>query len=386
MDYAKKSIELHKKLKGKLEIKSKTPLESKHDLSLAYTPGVAAVCSLITRDKKIAYSHTMKANSVAVVTDGSAVLGLGNIGPEAALPVMEGKAILFKEFGGVDAFPICLATQEVDKIVETVKLISPAFGGINLEDISAPRCFEVEERLKKELDIPVFHDDQHGTAIVVLAALLNALKIVKKDLIKIKVVINGSGAAGIAIANILMRIGVLGKNIIVIDRIGALYKGREEMNFYKQKIAKVTNSKKIVGRLEAALPQADVMIGVSVANILKPEWVELMADKPIIFAMANPNPEIDFETAKKTKIAVFGTGRSDYPNQINNVLAFPGIFRGAFDIGAKEITEQMKVAAARAIAGLVSKKELAKGIVIPSAFDRRVAKAVALAVKKAYKK
>lgn len=382
MDYAKKSITLHKKLKGKLEIKSKTPLKTKRDLSLAYTPGVAAVSLFVAKNKKEIFSHTIKANTVAVVSDGSAVLGLGNIGADAALPVMEGKAILFKEFGGVDAFPICLATQDADKIVETVKLIAPVFGGINLEDISAPRCFEVEQRLKKELDIPVFHDDQHGTAIVVLAALLNALIIVKKEISQVKVVVNGAGAAGNAIVNIFIKAGVLGKNIIMLDSKGTLYQGREGMNIYKEKIAAKTNSRKIKGGLAEVLPGIDIFVGVSVADILTPEMVAKMADKPIVFAMANPNPEISFEKAKKTKIAVFGTGRSDYPNQINNVLAFPGIFRGALDIRAKQITEEMKLAAAKAIASLVSKSDLAKDMIIPNVFDRRVAKAVAGAVKK----
>ncbi|MBI4709401.1 MAG: NADP-dependent malic enzyme [Candidatus Portnoybacteria bacterium] len=386
MDYNKQSLSLHKKLKGKLEVCSKTPLETKDDLSIAYTPGVAEVCKLIAKNKKNVFSYTMKANTVAVVTDGSAVLGLGNIGPEAALPVMEGKAVLFKEFGGVDAVPICLNTQETDKIVEAVKLIAPVFGGINLEDISAPRCFEVEERLKKELDIPVFHDDQHGTAIVTLAALLNALKVVRKSIADIKVVINGAGSAALAIAAILLRAGVLGKNMFVIDSKGMLCEGREGMNIYKQRIAKQTNLKKICGRIEDAIAGADVFIGVSVADVLRPEWIEMMAENPIVFAMANPNPEISFEAAKKTKIAIFGTGRSDYPNQINNVLAFPGIFRGVFDIKARAITEEMKLAAAKAIANLVSKKELSKDFIIPSPFDKRVCPAVAGAVKKAYRK
>jgi len=383
MNYLKQAIAFHKRLKGKLEIKSKAPLATRRDLSLAYTPGVAAVSLLVAKNKKEIFNHTIKANTVAVVSDGSAVLGLGNIGPQGALPVMEGKAILFKEFGGVDAFPICLATQETDKIVETVKLISPVFGGINLEDISAPRCFEIEARLKKELDIPVFHDDQHGTAIVVLAGLINALKIVKKNISDVKVVVNGAGAAGNAIVKIFMKSGVLGKNIIMLDSRGALYRGREGMNIFKQEIAAKTNPQKISGGLGDVLSGADVFIGVSTANILKPEMIEAMTEKPIVFAMANPHPEISFEAAKKTKIAVFGTGRSDYPNQINNVLAFPGVFRGALDIGAKQITEKMKLAAAKAIASAVSKSDLAKRIIVPSIFNRRVAKMVAEAVKKA---
>ncbi len=381
MDYKKKSLLLHKKFGGKIETGVKVPLRNRNDLSLAYTPGVAGVCELIAKDKKALFTHTIKKNSVAVVSDGSAVLGLGNIGPEGAMPVMEGKAALFKAFGGVDAYPICLSTQDTEKIIETVKNISVGFGGINLEDISAPRCFEVEERLKKELSIPVFHDDQHGTAIVVLAALLNALKYIKKDIANILAVINGAGAAAMAIANMLMKAGLPGKNLVMLDSADTLYFGREGMNSYKEKIAIATNPRKIKGGLKEALKNADVFIGVSAGNVLKGDWVERMADKPIVFAMANPNPEISYEEAKKTKIAVFGTGRSDYPNQINNVLAFPGIFRGALDAGAKEITEEMKLSAARAISSLVSKKEIKAGIVIPKPFDKRVAKAVAKAVK-----
>jgi len=384
MDYKKKSIELHKKLKGKIEICSKIKVENKNDLSLAYTPGVAGVCELIAKDKKAVMTHTIKANTIAVVSDGSAVLGLGNIGPEAALPVMEGKAVLFKKFGGVDAFPICLATQDTEEIIKAVKLIAPVFGGINLEDISAPRCFEIEERLKRELNIPVFHDDQHGTAIVTLAALFNALKVVKKDISEVKTVINGAGAAACAVANIFIEAGMNGRNIIMLDTRGALYSGRENMNFYKEKMAARINAEKIKGGLREALVSADVFIGVSVADVLKPEWIEKMAENNIVFAMANPNPEISYAAAKKTKIKVFGTGRSDYPNQINNVLAFPGIFRGALDIRARAITEEMKLAAARAIASLVSKKELSPENIIPNPFDARVAKAVASAVKKCY--
>ncbi|MDD5590082.1 MAG: NADP-dependent malic enzyme, partial [Candidatus Portnoybacteria bacterium] len=361
---------------------SKFNPKTKNGRPLAYTPGVAAVCRLIAKDKTAIFTYTGKANTVAVVTDGSAVLGLGNIGPEAAMPVMEGKAILFKEFGGVDAFPICLDTQDTGKIIETVKLIAPGFGGINLEDISAPRCFEIEERLKKELDIPVFHDDQHGTAIVTLAALFNALKIVNKKIEEIKVVINGAGAAALAVAKIFMTAGVCRENMIILDSVGTLFQGRPGMNPYKEKMALITNPKKLEGRLEAVLSGADVFVGVSVANVLKPEWVSQMADNPIVFAMANPDPEIRIEDAKKTKIAVFGAGRSDCPNQINNVLAFPGIFRGALDCRAK-ITEEMKLAAAKAIASLISKKELSKDYIIPHVFDRRVAKKVAQAVKKA---
>ena len=386
MDYNKKSLELHKKHKGKIELKSKVPLKKKIDLSLAYTPGVAEVCRLIHKDPKAVNTHTLRGNTVAVVTDGSAVLGLGNIGPKAAMPVMEGKALLFKEFANVDAFPICLDTQDPEKIIETVKLLAPTFGGINLEDISAPNCFYIEDRLKKELDIPVFHDDQHGTAIVVLAALLNALKLVKKNISDIKVVVNGAGAAATAVAKLLIKAGVPAKEMIILDSKGALFDGRGDLNSSKAEMAKITNKQKVSGGLNVALTGADVFIGVSVANALKPEWVSLMAEKPIVFAMANPNPEISFENVKKTKIVVFGTGRSDYPNQINNVLVFPGIFRGALDIGATKITDEMKIAAAFAIASLVKKTELKIDYMIPSPFDRRVAKVVAQAVKKVFNK
>jgi len=379
MNYFKKSLELHKKLKGKLEIRSKVPIRNKTDLSLAYTPGVAEVSRVIAKDKNLAYAYTLKANSVLVVTDGSAVLGLGNIGPYGALPVMEGKAVLFKEFAGIDAYPIALQTQDTEEIIKTIKNISTGFGGINMEDFSAPRCFDIEERLKKELDIPVMHDDQHGTAIVILGALINALKVVKKEKAHVKIVINGAGAAATATANLLLKYGI--KNIVVLDTQGIIYQGRKDLNKYKIKLAEKTNSKKLQGGLEEAVKGADVFIGVSVADVLRPEWVKTMAEKPIVFAMANPNPEISFENARKAKIAVLGTGRSDYPNQINNVLVFPGIFRGALDSGAKQITDAMKLAAAEAIAGLVSKKELNADYIIPNPFDRRVAKAVANAVK-----
>lgn len=373
---------LHKKLKGKIEVVSKVPLKNKTDLSLAYTPGVAAVSLLVAKNKKAMFTHTIKANSVAVVSDGSAVLGLGNIGPEGAMPVMEGKALLFKELAGVDAYPICLATQDEDEIVKTVKNISVGFGGVNLEDISAPRCFSIEEKLKKELNIPVFHDDQHGTAIVVLAALLNALRLAKKDIGEIKAVINGAGAAAMACANLLIRAGLSGKNMIMLDTQGILCEGRPDMNYYKNKIASISNKENRKGGLKEALAGADIFIGVSSGNVLTKEMIKNMADKPIVFAMANPNPEISFDEAKKSKIFIFGTGRSDHPNQINNALAFPGIFRGALDAGAKAITEEMKLAAASAIANLVSKKELAADFIIPSPLDKRVAKAVAKAVRK----
>ena len=383
MDYKKLSLALHKKFKGKLEIASKFPLKNKMELSLAYTPGVAAVCELIAKDKNAVFTHTIKANSVAIVSDGSAVLGLGNIGAEAAIPVMEGKAVLFKKFGGVDAFPICLDTQDTEEIIKTIKMIAPVFGGINLEDISAPRCFEIEERLKKELNIPVFHDDQHGTAIVVLAALLNALKITKKEISEIKIVINGAGAAGIAVLKILNYAGAASGNIIILDSKGAINKKRNDLNGVKKQAAALTNKQGLSGFLKEAIKGADVFIGVSAANVLSAELVEEMADAPIVFALANPNPEISYESAKKTKIAVFGTGRSDYPNQINNVLAFPGIFRGALDANIKQITEEMKIAAARKIASLVSKKELKNDYIIPKPFDKRVAPAVVKAIKTA---
>ncbi len=388
MNFSKKSIALHKKYKGKLEVKSKVPLKTKEDLSTAYTPGVAEVCLLIKKNPKALNTHTLRGNTVAIVTDGSAVLGLGNIGPKAAMPVMEGKAILFKEFGGVDAFPICLDTQDPEKIIETVKLLAPTFGGINLEDISAPNCFYIEERLKKELDIPVFHDDQHGTAIVVLAGLINALRVVKKDIKNIKIVVNGAGSAAMAITKLLIIAGAPEEKIIMLDRKGTLHSGRQDLNtnFYKKSIAEKTNKSKVQGGLDLALIGSDVFIGVSTSNILKSEWVSTMADKPIVFAMANPAPEISYEEAMKTKIAVFGTGRSDYPNQINNVLVFPGIFRGVFDSGAPQITNEMKISAANAIALLVKKSELKRDYIIPSPFDRRVAKAVARAVVNSFKK
>ncbi len=382
MDYYRKSVELHKKLKGKLEIKSKAKIKNKLDLSLTYTPGVAEVSRVLAKDKTQANKLTLKANSVAVISDGSAVLGLGNIGPYGALPVMEGKAVLFKEFANVDAYPICLDTQDPEEIIKTIKNISVGFGGINLEDIAAPKCFEIEERLKAELDIPVMHDDQHGTAIVVLSALINALKIVKKKKENIKVVINGAGAAATAICNLLIEYGVNSEKMLIIDRTGIIFDGRTELNKYKDRIAKQTNKEKISGDLETAVKDADVFIGVSAGNVLKKEWIESMADSPIVFAMANPNPEISFEDAQKTKIKVFGTGRSDYPNQINNVLVFPGIFRGALDSGAKQITQKMKLSAAMSIAKLISSKQLSPSYIIPKPFDKRVAKAVANAVKK----
>lgn len=379
--YNAKSLALHKKFKGKIELKSKVPVKNKEDLSVAYTPGVAEVCKVIHKDKKLAKTYTLKSNTVAVISDGSAVLGLGNIGPEAAIPVMEGKALLFKEFAGVDAFPICLNTQDTEEIIQTIKNIAPVFGGINLEDISAPRCFEIEERLKKELDIPVFHDDQHGTAIVVLAGIINALKFVKKDLKEIKIVINGAGSAALAIANLLIKAGAPAGQMIILDSVDAIYKDRKDLNIYKEKFAKITNKKQIKGGLGEAIINADVFIGVSKRNVLKNEWVEKMSQNPIVFAMANPDPEISFENAKKTKIAVFGTGRSDYPNQINNVLAFPGLFKGVLEAEIPQITDEIKLKVAYAIAGIISKKELKADYIIPNPFDKRVVKSVVKAVK-----
>src|SRR5881398_998745 len=368
-------------LGGKIEIKNKVPVRTRDDLSMVYTPGVARVCLAIRDDRERAFALTMKHNSVAVVTDGSAVLGLGDIGPEAALPVMEGKAMLFKEFAGVDAFPICLGTKDVDRIVETVKVIAPAFGGVNLEDIAAPRCFEVEERLRKELDIPVFHDDQHGTAVVVLAALLNALRIVKKDLRRIRVVVTGVGAAGTATIKILQSSGV--RDIIGVDEYGTIYRGREQgMDFMKRWVASATNPRRIEGKLGDALEGADVFIGLSVPGILTVKDIKRMARDPIVFAMANPEPEIRPEEAER-HVRVMATGRSDYPNQINNVLCFPGFFRGVLDSRARLVNDDMKIAAANAIASCVSKTELGPEYIIPSVFNKAVAPAVARDVARA---
>ncbi|MDP3989783.1 MAG: NADP-dependent malic enzyme [archaeon] len=373
-------IEFHEQFKGKLEIKSRVPLKTKEDLSLAYTPGVAKVSLAIANDKSLAYKLTSKWNLVAVVSDGTAVLGLGDIGPYGAMPVMEGKAILFKEFGGVDAIPLCIDTKDTEEIIKFVKYIAPTFGGINLEDISAPRCFEIEERLKEELDIPVFHDDQHGTAIVVLAGLINALKIVNKNVEEIKVVINGAGAAGIAIAKIIINYGV--KNLLLLDSQGIIFAGREGINKYKLEVVE-RSSIQGQGNLADALIGADVFIGVSKANLVTAEMVKSMNQDSIIFAMANPIPEIDPETAYQAGAAVVATGRSDYPNQINNVLAFPGIFRGVLDARSKQVTEEMKVEAAKALAGLV--KEPVKERIIPGPFEAGVADAVADAVKRCVK-
>lgn len=379
MDIFKKSLEMHEQYGGKLEIRSKVPVEDSYDLSLAYSPGVAAPCLEIEKNPSTVYDYTSKGNMVAVVTDGTAVLGLGDIGPEAALPVMEGKALLLKRFANVDAVPVCLDTKDVDEIIRTVKLIAPTYGGINLEDISAPRCFEIEDRLRAELNIPVFHDDQHGTAIVVGAALINALRIVKKDPAKMKVVINGAGAAGIAILRILIQLGYV--DIVVVDSKGIIYKDRPEgMNPIKDSIAHLTNPYNRRGGLDEALVDADVFIGVSVADLLTEAHIKSMANDPIVFALANPNPEITYDNAKKWGVKIIGTGRSDYPNQINNVLAFPGIFRGALDVRATDINEDMKIAAVEAIASLVSDEDLNVDFVVPKAFDTRVVGVVAKAV------
>lgn len=376
MDYGQTSLQKHLKNRGKIEIKSKFgEVATRDDLSVAYTPGVAAVSSLLAEHLEEAKNYSIKGNTIAVVSDGSAVLGLGNIGPLGALPVMEGKALLFKEFGGVDAYPIVLATQDVEEIIKTVKMIAPTFGGINLEDISAPRCFEIEERLKAELDIPVMHDDQHGTAVVVLAALINSLKLVKKDKETIKVVVSGVGAAGVAITNLLLKYGV--KNIIMADSKGIISKNRTDLNPEKIKMAATTNLDNLDGNLATALMGADVFIGVSAPGIVKKEDIEAMAKNPIVFAMANPTPEIMPEAAKEAGAVIVGTGRSDYPNQINNVLAFPGIFRGALDHGVKKITDEMKLAAAEAIAACVAEDELGEEMIMPPPFNKEVAKAVA---------
>ncbi|MGN1385479.1 MAG: NADP-dependent malic enzyme [Bacillus sp. (in: firmicutes)] len=382
MTLREQALHMHRINKGKLETVSKVEVKTARDLSLAYSPGVAEPCKEIFEAPEMVYEYTMKGNTVAVVSDGTAVLGLGKIGPEAALPVMEGKAVLFKSFAGVDAFPICLNTTDVDKIVETVKLLEPTFGGVNLEDIAAPNCFEIEERLKREMDIPVFHDDQHGTAIVTVAGLVNALKLAGKSFSDIKVVTNGAGAAGIAIVKLLIEYGV--REIIMCDSKGAIYEGRSSgMNMIKEQMAKVTNLNKISGNLSEVISGADVFIGVSVAGGLSAENVKRMNQNPIIFAMANPLPEIMPDEAKAAGALVIGTGRSDFPNQVNNVLAFPGIFRGALDVRATQINEAMKMAAVEAIVSLVKAEELNADYVIPGPFDPRVAPAVAAAVARA---
>ena len=382
MDYNQAALELHKRNKGKLETVSKVPVKNREDLSLAYTPGVAEPCRKIQANPDDVYTYTSKGNMVAVVTNGTAVLGLGDIGPKAALPVMEGKAVLFKEFGGVDAFPICLDTKDPEKIIEAVRLIAPSFGGINLEDIASPVCFQVEDILEQELDIPVFHDDQHGTAVIVTASLLNALRLVGKDITKIHAVVNGPGAAGTAIIKMLRTVGV--PHIIAVDENGILYKSRGiGIQDHKAMLCEITNPEDIRGGLSEALVGADVFIGVSIAGALKPDMIRRMAKDPVVFAMANPVPEIMPEEAKKAGVAVMGTGRSDFPNQINNVLAFPGIFKGALSVRARNINNEMKAAAAYALADLISPEELNPDYIIPGAFDPRVAPAVAAAVAKA---
>lgn len=382
MNINEEALKLHEENRGKIEVISKTEVKDMHDLAVVYTPGVAEPCRKIHQNISDVYKYTSKGNMVAVVTDGTAVLGLGDIGPEAALPVMEGKAVLFKHFANVDAFPICLATKDPDKIVEAVTLIAPSFGGINLEDISAPRCFEIEDRLKKILDIPVFHDDQHGTAIVVLSGLLNALKVVGKDIDKIKVVVNGAGASAIAVLKFLMSAGV--KNAILCDSKGTIYEGRKEnMNPVKEEMAKITNKDKIKGTLADAIKGADVFLGLSVAGVLKPEMVKTMASDSIIFAMANPTPEIMPDIAKKAGARIVCTGRSDFPNQVNNCLGFPAIFKGALKVRASQINEEMKLAAAHALASLISDDELNDDNVIADAFDPRVVEWESEAVAKA---
>ena len=384
MDYAEESLKLHYELKGKLEITPRAKVDSKEALSLAYTPGVAEPCLVIQKDVEKSYELTRRWNTVAVVTDGTAVLGLGDIGPEAGMPVMEGKCVLFKAFGDVDAIPLCVRTKDVEEIVKTVSLLAGSFGGVNLEDISAPRCFEIEKRLKEVCDIPIFHDDQHGTAVVTLAGLINALKLTGKKIEEVKIVTSGAGAAGIAIIKLLLSMGA--KHVIMTDREGAIYKGRENLNPIKMEMAEITNLSMEKGSLSDVIKKADVFIGVSAPGTLSKEMVKSMAEKPIIFACANPIPEIFPEDAKEAGAAVVSTGRSDFPNQINNVLCFPGIFRGALDVRAKDINDEMKVAAAYAIAELVSDQELNAEYILPAAFDERVKDAVAKAVAEAAKK
>ena len=375
MDYKEESLKRHLQFKGKIEIKNRFPeIKTKDDLAVAYTPGIAAVSSLLASDPAKAYDYSIKGNTIAVVSDGSAVLGLGNIGPLGALPVMEGKALLFKEFAGVDAYPIVLAIQDTEEIIKIIKAIAPTFGGINLEDISAPRCFEIEERLIQELDIPVFHDDQHGTAIVVLAALINSLKLVKKEKENIKVVICGSGAAGIAVTKLLFKFGI--KNIILVDSKGTVSKSRTDLNEIKIKILQITNPQNIEGDLGEASKDADALIGVSAPGIFKPEYIKSMADKPIIFAMSNPIPEIMPDLAKEAGAYIVGTGRSDFSNQINNVLVFPGLFRGLLDNRIRIVTDEIKIAIAETLAGCVKEEDLTVDNIIPSALDKNVVKSI----------
>ncbi|MBQ7976919.1 MAG: NAD-dependent malic enzyme [Clostridia bacterium] len=384
MDIKEQALNKHKEWQGKIEVVSRTPVKNREQLSLAYTPGVAEPCLAIQKDINKSYELTRRHNLVAVITDGSAVLGLGDIGPEAGMPVMEGKCALFKEFADVDAFPLCIKTQDVDELVRTIYLLSGSFGGINLEDIAAPRCFEIEKRLKEICDIPVFHDDQHGTAIVVAAAMLNALKIVKKNIGDIRVVINGAGSAGTAIGMHLMKLGV--KNLVMVDKFGIICEGMDGLNDAHKELSKITNREHLQGTLSDAMNGADVFIGVSAPNIVSVDMVKTMNDRAIIFAMANPVPEILPDLAKEGGAAVVGTGRSDYPNQINNVVAFPGIFRGALDVRASDINDEMKMAASYAIAGLVSDDELSAEYILPMAFDERIGKTVAAAVADAARK
>ena len=384
MDYAKEALRMHREWRGKLDIVPKMSIKNKDDLSVAYTPGVAQPCLEIKKDVNLSYELTGRWNTVAVITDGTAVLGLGDIGPEAGMPVMEGKCVLFKEFGGVDAIPLCVRSKEVDKIVDTVALLAGSFGGVNLEDISSPRCFEIEKRLKEICDIPIFHDDQHGTAVVTLAALINALKLVGKDIKNIKAVVSGAGAAGVAIVKLLMSMGL--ENVIMCDSKGIIYKGRDRLNEITTQMAEVTNKGLVKGTLADAMKGADVFIGVSAPGIVTDDMVRSMAEKPILLPMANPVPEIMPELALKAGAAVVGTGRSDFPNQINNVLAFPAIFRGALDVRASDINDEMKTAAALALAGLISDEELSPEYIIPKPFDPRVREAVATAVMEAARK
>ena len=384
MDIKEKALKQHEEWQGKIEVTSRARLETPEDLSIAYTPGVAEPCLKIAEDKDLSYKYTRRGNMVAVVTDGTAVLGLGDIGPEAGMPVMEGKCVLFKEFGGVDAFPLCVRSKDVDDIVNTVALLAGSFGGVNLEDISAPRCFEIEKKLKERCDIPIFHDDQHGTAVVTAAAMLNALKVTGRKLEDIRVVTSGAGAAGIAIIKLLVSLGL--KDVIMCDRKGAIYEGREGLNAEKEEMAKISNREMRKGSLAEVIKGADVFIGVSAPGTVTPEMVKTMAPDPILFPMANPVPEIMPDLAKEAGAAVIGTGRSDFPNQINNVLAFPGIFRGALDVRATDINDEMKVAAAYAIANLIDEKDLNADYIIPNPFDKRVAPAVAKAVAEAAKK
>lgn len=384
MDKREFALKQHEEWAGKIEVISRAKIETPEDLSVAYTPGVAEPCVEISKDVDLSYKYTRRGNMVAVVTDGTAVLGLGDIGPEAGMPVMEGKCALFKTFADVDAFPLCVRSKDVDDIVKTVSLLAGSFGGVNLEDISAPRCFEIERKLKECCDIPIFHDDQHGTAVVTAAALINALKLVGKNLDDIKVVTSGAGAAGIAIIKLLVSLGL--KNVVMCDRHGAIYKGRENLNKEKEEMAEICNQNMEKGTLAEVLKGADVFIGVSAPGTVTEEMVQNMAEKPILFPMANPVPEIMPDLAKKAGAAVVGTGRSDFPNQINNVLAFPGVFRGAFDVRAKDINDEMKLAAAEALANLITDEELTEDYIIPKAFDPRVGKAVAAAVAEAARK